>query len=305
MDIPKLQKFFLPVLKSIGSREISSIREVVEDMKTAFDLKEEQMNQRVRNKTKTVVYDKVTWAMTYLFKARLIDKKGVGRRSITAKGKEVLRKKPKTLNWSDLKLSSDNLDSPDKKHLKSSSEKSECKYKEMSPNEIMEEAFKELKQEVLTDLLNKLRDIQPNFFEEIILELLKKMGYGNNTESLQHIEGTGDGGMDGVIFQDALGCDRIYIQVKRYGENSVVGRPEIQGFNGALDSNSCKKGIFITTSRFSEPAKEEIARVSSRLVLIDGDRLAELFYQYNVGLKTKDVFEYKEVDESFFESEGE
>ena len=303
MDIPKLQDFFLPVLKSIGSRDISSIQEVMEDMKTHFNLTEEQMSRRVSNGTKTMVYDKVTWAMTHLFKADFIEKEGPGRRSIIEKGQGVLSKNPDSLTWKDLKKPSQSQEDPKAGvHVEIPTPKTAVPVhiEDQPPIEVLEKTFESLKEDVLEELLDKVKKIHHRSFEELVLKLLQKMGYGQSETGLQHTGGPGDGGVDGVVFQDPLGCDRIYIQAKRY-KGTSVGKPEIQNFHGALDQKSSQKGIFITTSRFTKAVLESTEEFSSRVILIDGKRLAELLYQYNVGVKTEDVFEYKAVDESFFE----
>ena len=301
MDIPKLQDFFLPVLKSIGSRDISSIPEVMEDMKTHFNLTEEQMSRRVSNGTKTMVYDKVTWAMTYLFKAGLIEKEGTGRRSITKKGQGGLSKNPDSLTWKNLKeFSRRQEESKAGVYVEVSTPKAAVPVhiEDQPPIEVLEKTFESLKEDVLEELLDKVKKIHPRSFEELVLKLLQKMGYGQSETGLQHTGGPGDEGVDGVVFQDPLGCDRIYIQAKRYKD--TVGPEAVRCFAGALNQKSSQKGIFITTSRFTEKTEKSVEKFSSRVILIDGKRLAELLYQYNVGVKTEDVFEHKTVDESFF-----
>ncbi len=294
MGIPKLQEFFLPVLKSIASSDVSSIRKVEEDIRKHFNLTEEQMSKRVPNNTKTEVYDKVTWAMTHLFKAGFIDKKGRGRRSITQHGYHFLETKPNSLTWEDLRRSFQN---PTTMPLTAPSGYSVA---DQPPIEVLKETFEKLKNDILDELLNKVKKIHPRSFEELVLKLLRKMGYGEGERNLQHTGGPGDEGVDGVIFQDTLGCDRIYIQAKRYTATSV-GRPEIQKFQGALSGKNSEKGIFITTSQFSKEARDYSKQVSSNLILIDGKKLTELLYQYDVGVEIEDVFEYKTVDDGFFE----
>ena len=320
MDIPKLEQFFLPVLQSIGSRNISYIREVEEDIRKHFNLSDQQMSLRVPNKTKTIVYDKVTWAMTYLFKAGLIAKVGHGQRAITEKGRKLLSKHPSYLTWKELRQLSysqndiSSIPSSDRFKTPQSSTKKVYScfcdsishtdgFKDMPPPEILEKiskVFEELKKNTLEELLNKIKTMHWQTFEEFILKVLSQMGYGKSEKSLRHTGGTGDEGIDGEIFQDPLGCDRIYLQVKRY-KTTTVGRPEIQKFQGAMESKKSKKGIFVTTSQFATGVEDYLKTISSRIVLIDGKKLAELLYKHNIGVKRENIFEYKVIDEAFFD----
>lgn len=171
----------------------------------------------------------------------------------------------------------------------------------VEPLEQIIEGVARLHDEVKTDLIKRIREQTPDFLETAVLELLVAMGYGGTEQKATRLGGTGDGGVDGVIDQDALGLDQIYVQAKRYGQGNTVGRPDIQAFVGALHGMGASRGIFITTSSFSPGAREYASSVSTRVILIDGERLAGLMIKYGIGVQTRDIFTVVEVDEDFFD----
>jgi restriction system protein len=171
----------------------------------------------------------------------------------------------------------------------------------MDPTELLETSFEKLKNATIDELLRKAQQVDPVDFEILVLDLLKKMGFGGgNSEAIIHQGRSGDGGVDGEINQDPLGLDRIYVQAKRYQEGSNIGRPAIQQFVGSLNERKSKRGVFITTSRFTADAHDYVAKVDSRVVLVDGPKLAELMYQYGVGVTTSQVLELKNIDSDYF-----
>ena len=167
--------------------------------------------------------------------------------------------------------------------------------------EQIEQGVNLLHAEVATQLIDRLRVQEPAFLEQAVLDLLVAMGYGGAEKQVRRLGGSGDGGVDGVIDQDALGLDRVYVQAKRYAADNSVGRETIQAFVGALHGRHASRGIFITTSRFTPQATEYAATINARVILIDGDRLARLMIQYAVGVQTKHTYRVVEVDEDFFE----
>lgn len=172
-----------------------------------------------------------------------------------------------------------------------------------NPEEALERNFELCKSAVISDLISKVRTIEPTDFEKLVLDLLKKMGYGIGDESVKHVGGSGDGGVDGEINQDELGLEKIYLQAKRYGEENPIGRPAIQQFVGSLNEKKSKKGIFITSSYFSKEAKESIKNLNDVVVkLIDGVELAELMYRYDVGVDLKRPYVLKVISEEYFDS---
>jgi len=168
-----------------------------------------------------------------------------------------------------------------------------------TPEEVLERAYQDLRQELARELLDYVKKCSPQFFEQLVIDLLVKMGYGGSREDAARAIGrTGDEGIDGIINEDRLGLDTLYIQAKRW--DGVVGRPEVQRFAGALQGQRARKGILITTSRFSEEAREYAARINSKIVLIDGERLAELMIDYGVGVSQVTSYEIKKIDQDYF-----
>jgi restriction system protein len=170
-----------------------------------------------------------------------------------------------------------------------------------NPVELIEAGVDEIKAAVADELLTRLRESHPDFFEEAVVSLLLAMGYGGAEQRGKRIGGTGDGGVDGVIDQDALGLDQIYIQAKRYSETNTVGRPEVQAFIGALHGFGASRGVFITTGSFTKGARAYADGINTRVILIDGDRLGKLMVKYKVGVQVEHVYEVVKVDEDFFE----
>lgn len=173
---------------------------------------------------------------------------------------------------------------------------------QVTPREQLVNAVEEANAAVAAELLERIRERDPAFLEQMVLRLLTAMGYGGRAGAAEHLGRSGDQGLDGVIRQDALGLDRVYVQAKRYGADHSVGRPEIQAFVGALHGAQADRGVFIATSRFTADAREYAERVPARIVLIDGIRLTELMVLHNVGVQEEETFVLKRVDEDFFDA---
>ncbi len=297
----------LPALIEISKRSVTSTKEIIPALIEQFRLTPEERAQLLPSETQRVIDNRVYWAIVYLGKAGLISRPGRGRYSITEVGKRVLKDKPSRIDIRFLKQfdsfkkfreiskgSKDNSDDviSDEKLADAS----------VDPVEQLEVSYIKLKNEVCSQLLNYVHELTPTDFELLVIELLKKMGYGvPGLESVTHRGGSGDGGIDGEISEDRLGLDMIYIQAKKYTENSV-GRPAIQQFVGTLNERKARKGIFITTSSFTKEAMEYIQRVDVRIALIDGKELSKLMYQYDIGVTTERRFEVKTIDGDYFAS---
>ncbi|MBG6083819.1 restriction endonuclease [Zhihengliuella flava] len=170
-----------------------------------------------------------------------------------------------------------------------------------TPEELIAYGVQRVNDEIAVQLLERLRGATPDFFEEVVVKVLLAMGYGGAEERGQRIGGTGDGGVDGLIDQDPLGLDRLYVQAKRYGDGNTVGREAIQAFTGALHGFGATKGVFITTSTFTKNARDFASSIPTRIILIDGQRLVSLMIKYRVGVETEQVYEVVKIDEDFFE----
>ena len=242
-----------------------------------------------------VLIDRIGWGKSYLKQGKFVIYPKRGEVQITQKGKETL--KGGNLTLQDLKKDIDFLEYRKLSKLKKENELEEVNVENASPQDLIDSGFTTIKSEVKTELLEKLKGIDPYYFEKVILILLKKMGYGDFIETTK----SNDGGIDGVINEDKLGLDKIYIQAKRYGENKVREK-EIRNFIGAM-SGDTKKGVFVTTSDFDIKAVKKADDAHHSIILINGTKLVDLMHQFNVGIQIKTVYEVKELDNDFFEGE--
>ena len=250
----------------------------------------------------------VHWAVTYLAQAGLLRRPRRGVVELTDRGNEVLAEAPASVDNSLLARYPEFLEFK----MRAREGQQDAAAAELTPGplasskgtprEQLADAVEEANAAVAAELLNRIRDRGPAFLEQLVLRLLTAMGYGGRAGAAEHLGRSGDQGLDGVIRQDALGLDRVYVQAKRYGAEHSVGRPEIQAFVGALHGAQADRGVFIATSRFTAEARDYAERVPARLVLIDGVRLTELMVLHNVGVQEEQTFTLKRVDEDFFES---
>jgi restriction system protein len=253
-----------------------------------------------------VFHNRVHWAKTYLAKAGLLENTQRGYFKITPRGQEVLASHPARIDVPFLGQF------PEFKEFKARARDSQSKVstdttddldddKTATPDEIMRAAHKQIEDELAQDLLDRIQKASPAFFERLIVRLLLSMNYGGSAADAGRAIGrSGDDGVDGVIDQDVLGLDRVYIQAKRYAAGNSIGSGAIRDFFGSLDRHKAAKGLFVTTSTFSPSARETAQFLSKRIVLIDGEQLAKLMIRHNVGCKVEETLEIKEIDEGFF-----
>lgn len=247
--------------------------------------------------------NRVGWAKSYLKQAGLLEIVGRGYFKITRRGLEVLKERPQQLNTKYL------MRFPEfaefhvyKKKSVDVDDNLEQQTNEATPDELLSAGYKQLRETLAAELIEKIKQISPSRFEHLVLDLLLKMGYGGTQEDAGQVVGkSGDGGIDGIINEDRLGLDVIYVQAKRW--EADVGRPEIQKFVGALAGNKANKGVFITSSGFTKEARNYANQVNQKVVLIDGVMLAELMMDYDLGVSTKDVFTVKRLDSDYFEED--
>ena len=304
MAIPDYQTLMLPVLEQSALGEVK-VSDVVDQLAAKFALTSEEQSALLPSGRQTTFANRVHWAKTYLSQARLIESTGRGRFRITVEGNRVLATSPKRI---DVKF----LDRyPQFRAFRQTRQTEQDRTEtnqlppastvELAPDEIMRAAQKRLESELGRELLARIIDAPPAFFERLVIKLLTAMGYGGAIASAARALGrSGDGGVDGVIDQDPLGLDRVYVQAKRYGENAI-GPSAIRDFFGALDQFKAAKGLFMTTSTFSDSARRTAKDMSKRIVLIDGDELTRLMIQYDVGCRIEETMFIKKFDEEFFE----
>lgn len=313
MPIPDFQTIMLPLLRVMSDGQEHSIQELTDHLAKEFSLSEEELRELLPSGKQTIFYNRVGWARTYLSKARLLEMTRRSYYRITDRGKQVLSTNPPRIDMKFLEQFPDYRKwrweggpTPEAYPFIEDRRVVPGKLKhdgeERTPEEILEEAYQEIKNSLAQELLNFVKKSSPSFFERLVIELLVKMGYGGSRRDAARAVGrTGDEGIDGIIDEDRLGLDTIYIQAKRW--DNVVGRPEIQKFVGALMGKRAKKGIFITTSTFSNEAVNYVSSIDSKVVLIDGKRLAELMIDYDVGVTTVSTYQLKRVDSDYFSNE--
>lgn len=300
MAIPSYEKFLLPVLKLLSDGKVRTKQEIVRTMAKQFQLSEDELAETLPSQTQPTYVNRIGWAITYLKKAELIVSPSRANFKITDEGKKLVENNVSDLTAKDLKQYE-----PFLKFIKTSHKQNDTDHtiqEETTPLENIINNFELLKKEVCDEILQKILEQSPDFFEQLVVDLVVAMGYGGSIEDAgKATKRTGDEGIDGIIKQDRLGLDNIYLQAKRWQRDNVVSRPEIQKFVGALAGQGARKGIFITTSRFSKDALEYKPRNDTSVILIDGQKLVELMYEYNIGVTTEMKFEIKRLDSDYFD----
>ena len=311
MSVPKFHEFLLPLLKQLKDDKEHLVSELKKNLITNLKLSPEDLRKRVPSGVQTLFYNRFYWAKTYLKKAGLIRQISRDLIVITERGKKILEQAPPFIDVSYLKQFPEFCDfkNTKKEPTKTSSDYQSnnipLKEPDITPLEELESAYSQLQTKLKQDLLENIMGCSPTFFEKLVVELLIGLGYGSSKEeSGKAFATTKDGGVDGVIKQDKLGLEQIYIQAKRWKSNNTVSRPEIQKFAGALQGKRVQKGVFITTSQFSKEAKEYAKNLSIKIILIDGNSLTDYMIQSNTGLLPDTQYETKKIDFSYFEDES-
>ncbi len=301
MAIPDFQSLMLPLLQFCGDGEEHTNREALESLADEFDMSEEEQKQLLPSGQQRTFDNRVAWARAHMKMAGLIENTRRGVFRITSRGQEILNKPPSGINLKFLRQFPEYIEARDKhKNHRQQNEADVSDEKEsQTPAEQLEEAYQVIRDNLASDLLAQLKSSSSIFFEKVVVEVLVKMGYGGSRKDAGKAIGrSGDEGIDGIIKEDRLGLDIIYIQAKKW-ENSV-SRPEIQKFAGALQGKRARKGIFITTSEFSKGAHEYVSAIDSKIILIDGQQLSQLMIDHNVGVSTDAVYELKQLDSDYF-----
>lgn len=304
MAVPVFEDFLYPFLLATSNKDmtVAEMRQYVVDY---FHLTEEDCSLRTKSGNATQVSDRLNWVRQYLRRAQMIEIPERGLYRITQRGKDYLASH-NTLRKQDLMqypefasyANGTATPSPNTSVDSTIQEVSE----DMTPTEQLEQAYHSIVEDLAADLLQKTLEQTPYFFEHLVVDLLVKMGYGGSfANSAQVTQYVHDDGIDGIIYEDKLGLDKIYIQAKRYKLDNTVGKPQIQQFSGALDEQKATKGVFITTSSYSKEAKQYVEKLNKKIVLIDGQELARYMIEYNVGVSTKQVYEVKRIDSDYFE----
>lgn len=317
MAIPDFQSIMLPLLKLASDGKEHSIEEARQKMASVFSLTDEDRKVLLPSGRQTVFSNRVAWAKVYLHHAGVLNSPRRGYFQISDRGREILRETPEEVNVKYLERYPEFIEfrATDKKPKKAPTESQAHGTEVMSrlyglepasdqetPEEMLESAYQSLRTDLIAELLVRLKNCSPQFFERLVVEVMLKMGYGGSRkEAGEAIGATGDEGIDGIINEDRLGLDVIYLQAKRW--QGTVGRPEIQKFVGALHGKRARKGIFITTGTFSAEALDFVSQIESKVALIDGKQLAAMMIDSNVGVTPQAAYETKRIDSDYFDEE--
>ena len=306
MAVPDYQSVMLPLLQFAAQKETeTSTSEAVEALAKELSLTEDDLKEMLPSGIQSTFFNRVGWASTYMKKARLLEATRRGFYRITARGKDLIKKEPKAINVKLLKQYPEFLEFQQLKGTRTGDTGNDSKrasdISTATPSEALESAYENLRDELADELLARLKKTSPAFFERVVVELLVKMGYGGSrADAGKAIGRSGDGGIDGIIKEDKLGLDVVYIQAKRW-DNNPVGRPDVMQFAGALQAQRANKGIFITTSRFTDDARNYVSQIGSKIVLIDGEQLTGLMIEHDVGVSTVSLYPVKKIDSDYFE----
>ena len=308
MAIPDYQSLMLPVLKvaALGETRVPVAAEKIADK---LGLTKEEREELLPSGKQRILHNRIHWAKFYMSKAGLIRSPKRGVFVATEAGNALLDTNPVAIDVELLKSypafetfysnegSDPAVNASDKTTVKSATE--------ATPEEQIDAAHATINEALKADLLARILEQTPTFFEALIVDLLLAMGYGGSHENAAlRLGKSGDGGIDGIVDEDRLGLDRIYVQAKRYAVDSPIGRPAIQGFVGSLVGFGASKGVFVTTSSFSQHAKDYAAGLQQRIILIDGRRLAELMIEFGVGVRVSRTVQVKRLDDDYFEDQG-
>lgn len=301
MPVPDYQTLLLPLLKLAGNGQADTLIKAEQILADQFSLSAEDRAARLPSGQQTVLRNRAGWASFYLKNAGLIEKPKRGIFRITARGRDLLANNLQSLNLNDLLQFQDFKNFYRKTQPGSGSKGAlDESLNSQTPDEVLQGAYATLRSDLAAEIIDRLLKASPEFFEDVVVELLVSMGYGGSRQDAgERIGRSGDGGIDGIIKEDKLGLDAIYIQAKRWQGN--VGRPEIQKFVGALQGQRARKGVFMTTAGFSSDALDYVSRIDVKVVLLDGPQIANLMIDHNVGVSPVTTFVIKKVDSDYFE----
>lgn len=299
----------LPLLKISSDQSEHSSKQVLDQLGDQIGLSQEQREQKYAgggSGSGPVFYDRVHWALSYLKNAGLVEGTRRGFFKITERGLDVLKRNPEMINVKFLKQFSEFNEFLNRSRLEKdeatliSTKDPQEYFTDNTPEEVLEDGYQLIKGNLVRDLLNSVKNSKPSFFEKLVVELIVAMGYGGSIKEAGHAIGkTGDEGIDGIIKEDLLGLDAIYLQAKKW--DGTIGRPELQKFAGALQGQRAKKGIFITTGKFSNDALAYTKNIDSKIVLIDGNQLAEYMIEHNIGVSDVKRYIIKNINSDYFE----
>ena len=304
--IPDFQTFMLPLLRAVADGEAHRTSDLLPQLADEFGLTDSERSVLVPSGRATVLYSRVQWARTYMYQAGLLTSPRRGYICISDEGRAVLTAGPDRLDLAFLRRYPAFIDFEGRGKASAAgpgaAEPSAATPAAETPDETLERTWRELRSQVAAELLDRVRATSPRFFEELVVRLLVAMGYGGSYADAASVVGrSGDEGIDGIIKEDRLGLDALYVQAKRW--QNVVGRPVVQAFAGSLEGARARKGVIITTSSFTPDAKTYVNQIEKRIVLIDGVTLAELMIEHGVGVAADRTYVVPRIDLDFFDEE--
>ena len=297
MAVPDFQTLMRPLLALLedgSEKDIAALRETLAEQ---FDLSDEDLAERIPSGRVTKMQNRVGWAATYLYRCGLLERPRRAHYRITERGRGVLQENPERIDLNVLQQFEEFHEFRQRRRPSASHPEESTPIPETA-EERMEEAYAEQRSALAAEILDRIREQPWQFFEDLVLDVLRAMGYGGPRGTAERLGASGDQGVDGVIREDALGLDLIYVQAKSW--SNTVGRPDIQRFFGALHGQGANKGVFITTSAFSSEAREYAASVSPRVILVDGEQLADLMIDHGVGVAVEHAYEVNRIDLDYF-----
>ncbi len=309
MPVPDFQSLMLPTLKALADEVESPLPTIRERVARAENLTLEDRQEMLSSGSQSVLSNRVNWAMTYMARAGLLERVRRGVYRLTEEGRRLLSRSPARINTQLLQEYSGfaewrtkSKQSPPGQVADATKQITESAD---TPEEALGKAVRELSEALEADVLDRVRAAQPEFFEQVVVDLLIAMGYGGGDATRGRVTGcSGDGGIDGTIQEDVLGLDEIYIQAKKYADSNTVGAGALRNFAGALVAAGTNKGVFVTTSGFTPAARDYVERSPQRIVLIDGNELAHRMVEHDIGVRIRKQYQTKRVDEDYFEPDA-
>jgi restriction system protein len=308
MATPDFQSFFFPFLKFASDKKEHSLQEVRDNLTSYFSLTDEDKAERISSGTQTKFDNRIYWTKSYFIKAKLVEQTKRAHFKITERGLIFLTKFSDNITVNDLKEIEEFKDfsigsNSESENVNKSVGIQNTIFENKTPLENLEESYSIIQNELAIEILEKVKSNTWQFFEDLVIDLMVKMGYGGSRNKAgENLKRTNDEGIDGIINEDKLGLDVIYLQAKKWNSEGGIGRPEIQKFVGALHGQRAKKGVFITTSYFAKTSYEYVKTIDPKVILIDGQTLAKLMIEHNVGASTVESYHVKRIDLDYFES---
>ena len=307
MPIPDFQSLMLPVLKALSGGAEVPISEVRVRVATVEGLTPDDLKELLPSGRQTVFSNRIAWSVTFMNHAGLMEKVRRGVYRLRTEGERLLAQAPTRIDLKVLRNYSAFVEWRNKESSSTASDGAALALSEdtsVTPEEALDRAAEELRNELETEVLERIRKAEPAFLERVVVDLLRTMGYGKGDAAMGQVTGrSGDGGIDGKIREDALGLDEVYLQAKRYAAGNTVGESDLRNFAGAIDAANTTKGVFVTTAGFTKAAKAYVEKSPKRIVLIDGEELARLMVEHNIGVRPKIQYKVKRIDEDYFDSE--